>query len=569
MTKLPSLSAIGSCLLLILCMTACSGAGVRASLDRIESYISDNPGKAIEDLDSLGGKNIYGKKNRAHYALLYSMALDKSQIHTTDTSIIASAASYYEDTDDALHKAMSYYYLSKVYMNAGDFDNAVPAITRAAVYAEDLDSPYLQGRIAYYRGHIYERYQEYGEAARMYGEAVPYFSRAGNGERMAETYAALSHTCMDLGDSGKSLGYAGKELEMAGQLRDTSGIIQSYLDIARILIREKDCQAALDTLQSAALLYCGGQMPQEFYPVLSRICLLQGDTDKARKYAEAMLDDPEAARNPDTYSLLYKIESSAGDYRKSNGYLVRYHHLQDSIADAVYSKSIYEADRKYRNEELRNIVFHRTSQLKNRTAMFASIVTIMVLAAILVYTKRKKQMLEKEISLQEYHEKLDTVRKYCETLETMKQNQPVKDSLIDHQLSVLNTFMDILLKADPKLPPALSIRFHGREEGKQIRAEEMLEIFTSFFDLKYPGMREYVEAHYPDLTQQDLHLYVLICIDCPMTVIAYILGKSPGYIYNCRTALRKKLGIEESQTFRSHLDKLRPSAPLQASAQCH
>ena len=87
MTKLPSLSAIGSCLLLILCMTACSGAGVRASLDRIESYISDNPGKAIEDLDSLGGKNIYGKKNRAHYALLYSMALDKSQIHTTDTSI--------------------------------------------------------------------------------------------------------------------------------------------------------------------------------------------------------------------------------------------------------------------------------------------------------------------------------------------------------------------------------------------------------------------------------------------------------------------------------------------------
>ena len=82
-------------------------------------------------------------------------------------------------------------------------------------------------------------------------------------------------------------------------------------------------------------------------------------------------------------------------------------------------------------------------------------------------------------------------------------------------------------------------------------------------------MRDYMESQYPDLAQQDLHLYVLICIDCPTTVIAYILGMSPSYIYNRRAALRKRLGIVENQTFKSHLDKLRPSAPLQASAQCH
>ena len=201
--------------------------------------------------------------------------------------------------------------------------------------------------------------------------------------------------------------------------------------------------------------------------------------------------------------------------------------------------------------------------------MFAGITAILALSVMLVSLQKKKQMFEKEIELQKYHDTLDTVRKYSESLESMKKTQPVKNDLIAHQLSVLNTFMDILLKADTKIPPALSIRFHNREEGKQGRSEEMLEIFTSFFDLKYPGMRDYMESQYPDLAQQDLHLYVLICIDCPTTVMAYILGKSPGYIYNCRTALRKKLGIEEGQTFRSHLDKLRPSAPLQASAQCH
>lgn len=557
MTKLPFLSAVGFCLLPILCMTACSGSGVRASLDKIESYISDDPGKAIEDLDSLGGKNIYGKKNRAHYALLYSMALDKSHIHTSDTSIIASAAAYYEDTDDALHKAMSYYYLSKVYMNAGDFGNAVPAITRAAVYSEAVGFPYLKGRIAYFTGYIYEKYEEYEEAVRKYEEAVSHFLEAHNDRTAAEAYCALSRVCMEMDDTGKSSGYAREELKTAERLRDTSLIIHAYQDMAMIRTREGDSREALGYLQKASGQYCSGEIPASFYPVLSRICLSSGDTCRSRMYAEAMLDDPEAAGSPDTYSLLYKIESSAGNYRKSNDYLVRYHHLQDSIADAVYNKSIYEADRKYRNEELRSIISRKNSQLKNRTVMFAGIVAILALSAMLVSIQKKKQMLEKEVELQEYHDTLDTVRKYSESLESMKKTQPVKNDLIAHQLSVLNTFMDILLKADTKIPPALSIRFHNREEGKQGRSEEMLEIFTSFFDLKYPGMRDYMESRYPDLAQQDLHLYILICIDCPMTVIAYILGMSPSYIYNRRAALRKRLGIVENQTFKSHLDSAR------------
>ena len=569
MTKLPSLSAIGSCLLLILCMTACSSAGVRASLDRIESYISDNPGKAIEDLDSLGGKNIYGKKNRAHYALLYSMALDKSQIHTTDTSIIASAASYYEDTDDALHKAMSYYYLSKVYMNADDFDNAVPSITKAALYSESLEFPYLNGRIAYFTGLIYEKYEEYEEAVREYEEAVSHFLEAHNDRTAADAYCALSRVCMKMGDIGKSSGYAAEELRAAERIRDTSLIIHAYQDMAMIRTKEGDYKGAIGYLQKASGKYCGGEIPPSFYPVLSRIHLSSGNTGRSRMYAEAMLDDPDAARSPDTYGLLYKIERSAGDYRKSNDYLVRYHHLRDSLENIIYDRSIYYAERKYRNEELRSIISHKDSQLKNRTVMFAGITVILALSVMLVSLQKKKQMFEKEIELQEYHDTLDTVRKYSESLESMKKTQSVKNDLIAHQLSVLNTFMDILLKADTKIPPALSIRFHDREEGKHGRSEEMLEIFTSFFDLKYPGMRDYMESQYPDLAQQDLHLYVLICIDCPMTVIAYILGMSPSYIYNRRAALRKRLGIVGNQTFKSHLDTLRPSVPLQASAQCH
>ena len=49
-----------------------------SALESVSSYISEEPDRALSDLDSIHASGIKGREAKAKYALLYSMALDKN-----------------------------------------------------------------------------------------------------------------------------------------------------------------------------------------------------------------------------------------------------------------------------------------------------------------------------------------------------------------------------------------------------------------------------------------------------------------------------------------------------------
>lgn len=63
----------------ILCQSCVNDADVARRLDAAESVMDSDAGAALDTLQSIDGSTLIPRRLRARHALLYSMALDKSE----------------------------------------------------------------------------------------------------------------------------------------------------------------------------------------------------------------------------------------------------------------------------------------------------------------------------------------------------------------------------------------------------------------------------------------------------------------------------------------------------------
>ena len=80
----------------IVCLVSCNKrADYYNTLLQVESQIEENPQEALTTLQQIDTDNLSGRRTRAKYSLLYSIALDKNYIDTTDIEILRPAIAYY------------------------------------------------------------------------------------------------------------------------------------------------------------------------------------------------------------------------------------------------------------------------------------------------------------------------------------------------------------------------------------------------------------------------------------------------------------------------------------------
>ena len=80
----------------------------RETLSRAEAMMTQAPDSALILLEDLSKGALRGRENRAHFALLYSQALDKNYIDLANDSIIRVAVDYYAPRKDNNRKMLSY-----------------------------------------------------------------------------------------------------------------------------------------------------------------------------------------------------------------------------------------------------------------------------------------------------------------------------------------------------------------------------------------------------------------------------------------------------------------------------
>ena len=91
-------------------------------LDAAEQLMQSKPDSALSLLSSIPTSEIKGKKYKARYALLKSIALDKNYIDTTSFKVIQPALDYYLEYGNADEKLRTLYYQGRIFQNQGADD---------------------------------------------------------------------------------------------------------------------------------------------------------------------------------------------------------------------------------------------------------------------------------------------------------------------------------------------------------------------------------------------------------------------------------------------------------------
>ena len=114
-------------LCLVISLTGCREQNneTAAILDKAEECIEQHPDSSLRVLNTLQLNNIPDPKDKARYALLKSMALDKNYIDVTNDSLTSIALSYYKKYGTPDEKLKAYYYNGNVKNNSGEFGDAI------------------------------------------------------------------------------------------------------------------------------------------------------------------------------------------------------------------------------------------------------------------------------------------------------------------------------------------------------------------------------------------------------------------------------------------------------------
>lgn len=101
------------------------------TMDMVESLMNSRPDSVYAILSSID-KNLLGDdEERARYALLMSMALDKNYIDTTTFEVLQPAIDYYLEYGSADERLRTLYYQGRIYINQSDFDMAMQCFLKA------------------------------------------------------------------------------------------------------------------------------------------------------------------------------------------------------------------------------------------------------------------------------------------------------------------------------------------------------------------------------------------------------------------------------------------------------
>ncbi len=89
-----------------------------------ESVMEERPDSALAILEAILPERLNGERLRALHALLLTQARDKNYIDQTSDTLISRAVAYFDRSNDAYHRMLSHYYLSTIYYYADQYSQA-------------------------------------------------------------------------------------------------------------------------------------------------------------------------------------------------------------------------------------------------------------------------------------------------------------------------------------------------------------------------------------------------------------------------------------------------------------
>lgn len=525
-------------------LAACAGTEIKTSLDNAKCLMEVSPAEALDTLESIDREALTTRKLRASHALLYSMALDKNYIDLKNDSIIAPAVEYYSRHGDADIRFRTHYYHARIFENAGDYDNALLAVSKAeALDTAKVDADVLCMLYAM-KGSIYDIAWRPHDAIESY--------------ELARRYALESH---------KFRHYAYYTLYCAMEYRQASDSIlfekclsevqdyQEYFTLTerhiyqsimlnRMIDLEKDSNEVLGFVENYLIEY--PQSEKINWKNIARAYQYLNMHEKALEVLKLYTDYNDVSLDPGYYAILSEILAELKDYDEA----LKAHEKYASINDAEDIK-LHQSDLKL--VEQRH--FHEIQEISQKykflylTIIFLSILFVSLFYIIKWYKAYSKNKSEYDSLTKEYDElrrleaKLNDAYRYLsEQMDRRGESSKDLMTILGYRIKSLSAFLK------RPIPDALS-KIPSQIEDIKKNKNYIVDSVGLLYAINYPDFVSVLQNH--GLTSSEIGFCCLYIMGLNMPEVGEIIGKVSS-IYNINSTIRKKLNISTSET---NLDK--------------
>ena len=547
----------------LLPLLSCGNGAVSAQLDDIESYIHERPDSALAILQAIDKQDLATRSLKAKYAVLYSAALDKNYIDTTDLSIIEPAVNYYRRHGSADEKMRAYFYRGRVHYNRKEDNEAMNSFLMALQDSSHaVDNHYkdlVNSAISdiFSRNHNYEQELEYTAAAlryaRLAGDDVGVWAITGH---LADCYGNVHDR-----ETSDSLYQVYFNLPVYNK---TSFVNHSIAYAKNQLLSSTPNPDKCIEILDGVFQMQDMKFPAEAYWLYAYAKECVGESETADKLI-SQLDkiDPNAGLNV----WKYRTYRHQRRYEDALNVLENAVRDQDSVVMQSLSQSLVQVQRDYysaQNELNRDKVViqrHRTAVI-----VLVACILILVLLAVLYYTRLKARAKVEEISflhLEARHMLEIQKEANRENIKSLQEKQEIIDELrkqfaitYKKQYSLLNN-----LCAAYKTPISRDRRDYVYDEVKKIleviNSDEVSQrALEAKIDDSLDGIVSKLRQDFPNLPESEYRFMQFIILGLEAKTISNIMGISADTVYTKKKRLKEKLTKLDSPNKELYLDFL-------------
>ena len=518
---------------------SCTDRGIIRALDDIESCLSEHPDSALSVLDSLSTTGIQGREANAKFALLYSMALDKSYIDATDDSLINIAVDWYRKHGTADERLKSYYYQGRVYQNAGDNEAAMGSFVRAE--ASESEDNMSNGLLYKAMSGIYIQIFDFVKAELYNNRAKNCYLLAGDTDKYAGTILFSSDLHYANGDYNSTIACLDSVKTMLDSI-STSHRNAYYIQSMRIK-RDRGDRSGLSDELNQYLSSTGAENISwldvaDYYTYLGQYDMSESALQQYREF------HPEYKDEPAYHIATYILNDSLGDYREALDDYINYSLLSDSLSlviaeqDTGFIQERYEKDLQMEKE--------RNTRLLVTLISVFSIILLVTIAYILRFrlrqSRREKESLAAEMS--RYKENYSRLKQERDELSEMLSSNPPADRqcmrVLNDRLELLNRFFAAAISGNEETDRKAS------HELDRLVADRDMFLYTTrmTFAAAHPEFINFLESH--GLSEWQVEYCCLYAIGLKGKEIGSYLNRKRHYTES--SDIRAKLGLDEHDT---------------------
>ena len=536
-------SGITAIIIILSILTSCGGHKIMTSLADIESYINDRPDSALVSIRQIDTTALRTKAQKAKFALLQAMALDKNYIDTADTRIVQPAVDWYSRHGNPEEKLKAWMYLGIEQFNGQRYNEAIVSLYRAGDYASKVSDQNLLGILYAITSDTYTKTEDYVQASYFIDKSIECFHQSGRKDQEDKERVRKVLNLIQLREDEEA--DASFRALLSDSLMNASLKSRVKIDYAQFLLSPPIHNDSLAYSLISEALSEGGIL-RGTSQWFSYAYLLSSVGKKEE--SESFWNDPvfsDRENNYDYYYWKHREKLLYNDYKGAYSLLWSAMRSRDSLIRESFYRSAANSQRLF----LEKVNREKSLTIQNKNKLI-SIIALICLIAILAansirnYYKRRNQSLIEDNERQEMavalmRSEMAKMEKHLgqESIEKDKAKFAFLADIYDNYYQAYPSDLD----SDDRLNRVLRSRIGDLRSSPDAR-----ENFENLIDKEMGGMMTRFRRDFPDLSYKEYCMASYIFAGFDNTLATVIMNVSSVDNYRkMKSRLKSKISNSE------------------------